>query len=123
MSKLSLHCHDILLKDKRTISEHVKNIFNTGELREDSVVRNFRITAANGKNYQVIHYNLDVIISVGYRVASHRGMQFRIWATQRLKEYLVKGFVLDFEDIALSTVRNGFLSYQRAIVGLSCISL
>ena len=57
-------------KDKRTISEHIKNIFNEGELQEDSVVRNFRTTAADGKNYQVIHYNLDVIISVGYRVAS-----------------------------------------------------
>ena len=58
-------------KDKRTISEHIKNIFNEGELIEDSVVRNFRTTAADGKNYQVIHYNLDVIISVGYPVASH----------------------------------------------------
>lgn len=57
-------------KDKRTISEHIKNIFNEGELKEDSVVRNFRITATDGKSYQVLHYNLDVIISVGYRVAS-----------------------------------------------------
>lgn len=90
---------DLFDKDKRTISEHIKNIFNEGELIEDSVVRNFRTTAADGKNYQIIHYNLDVIISVGYRVASHRGTQFRIWATQRLKEYLIKGFILDDERL------------------------
>src|SRR3984957_3242131 len=95
-------------KDKRTISEHIKNIFNEGELQEDSVIRNFRTTAADGKNYQVIHYNLDVIISVGYRVASHRGTQFRIWATQRLKEYLIKGFVLDDERLKQSGGGNYF---------------
>lgn len=86
-------------KDKRTISEHIQNIFKEGELSEDSVVRNFRITAADGKTYQVLHYNLDVIISVGYRVNSHRGTQFRIWATARLKEFLIKGFVLDDERL------------------------
>ena len=95
-------------KDKRTISEHIKNIFHEGELNEDSVVRNFRITAADGKNYQVIHYNLDVIISVGYRVASHRGTQFRIWATQRLKEYLIKGFALDDERLKKAGGGNYF---------------
>ena len=73
-------------KDKRTISEHIRNIFKEGELREESVVRKFRTTAADGKNYNVLYYNLDVIISVGYRVKSHRGTQFRIWATQRLRE-------------------------------------
>jgi len=82
-------------KDKRTISEHIQNIFKEGELIENSVVRKFRTTAADGKNYEMIHYNLDVIISVGYRVSSHRGTQFRIWATARLKEYLIKGFALD----------------------------
>ena len=82
-------------KDKRTISEHIQNIFIERELSEDSVVRNFRTTASDGKKYQVSYYNLDVIISVGYRVTSHRGTQFRIWATQRLKEYLIKGFALD----------------------------
>ena len=82
-------------KDKRTISEHIKNIFKEVELLEKAVVRKFRITASDGKNYEVLHYNLDVIISVGYRVSSHRGTQFRIWATARLKEYLIKGFVLD----------------------------
>lgn len=73
-------------KDKRTVSEHINNIFKEGELDENSVVRNFRITATDGKNYDTQHYNLDVIISVGYRVKSPQGTQFRIWATQRLKE-------------------------------------
>ena len=65
-------------KDKRTVSEHIGNVFKEGELEERSVVRNFRITAADGKNYDTNHYNLDVIISVGYRVKSPRGTQFRI---------------------------------------------
>ena len=66
--------------------------FEEGELDENSVVRNFRITANDGKNYNTKHYNLDVIISVGYRVKSLRGTQFRIWATQTLKEYMIKRF-------------------------------
>lgn len=88
---------ELFQKDVRTISEHIRNIFSEGELSEEAVIRNFRITAADGKNYQVVHHNLDVIISVGYRVKSHRGTQFRIWATQQLREYIVKGFVLDDE--------------------------
>ena len=71
-------------KDRRTVAEHIQNIFTEKELEENSVCRKFRHTAADGKNYQVVHYNLDVIISVGYRVSSHRGTQFRIWATNRL---------------------------------------
>ena len=86
-------------KDRRTISEHIHNIFTEKELEENSVCRKFRHTAADGKSYQVMHYNLDVIISVGYRVSSHRGTQFRIWATGRLKEYLIKGFTLDDERL------------------------
>ncbi len=86
---------ELFLKDVRTISEHLRNIFDEGELHEDSVIRKFRITAADGKNYETLHYNLDVIISVGYRVKSPRGTQFRIWATQRLREFIVKGFILD----------------------------
>ena len=82
-------------KNKRTISEHIRNIFSEGELQEEQVVRKFRTTAADGKKYLVAHYNLDVIISVGYRVKSHRGTQFRIWATQRLREYIIKGFAVD----------------------------
>ena len=95
-------------KDKRTISEHIQNVFSEGELSQESVVRNFRTTAADGKNYQVLHYNLDVIISVGYRVSSHRGTQFRIWATTRLKEYIVKGFSLDDERLKRSGGGNYF---------------
>lgn len=82
-------------KDKRTISEHIRNIFSEGELDENSVVRKFRTTAADGKNYEVLYYNLDVIISVGYRVKSHQGTIFRQWATARLREYIIKGFTLD----------------------------
>jgi len=82
-------------KSKATISEHIKHVFEEGELLEDSVVRKFRTTAQDGKNYNTNFYNLDVIISVGYRVKSKQGTQFRIWATQRLKEYIIKGFVLN----------------------------
>lgn len=84
-------------RGKSTISEHITSIFKEGELEENSVVRNFLTTAADGKDYDVIHYNLDVIISVGYRVKSPQGTQFRIWATQRLREYIIKGFTLNDE--------------------------
>ena len=86
-------------KDVRTINEHILNIFDEGELMPESVIRKYRITAADGKNYITQHYNLDVVISVGYRVKSLRGTQFRIWATQRLREYIVKGFVMDDERL------------------------
>ena len=82
-------------RDKSVISRHIRNIFEEGELGLAAVVAKFATTAADGKTYQVDHYNLDVIISVGYRVKSHRGTQFRIWATQRLREYIIKGFTLD----------------------------
>lgn len=81
--------------DVRTVSEHPKNIFASGELDEDSVIRKFRITAADGKAYATNHYNLDAIISVGYRVNSVRATQFRQWATQVLREFAIKGYVLD----------------------------
>ena len=86
---------ELFQKDVRTVNEHIQNIFTEKELNPDSVIRNFRITAADGKTYDTLHYNLDVIISVGYRVKSNRGTQFRQWATQRLREYIVKGFALD----------------------------
>ena len=86
-------------RDKSVISKHIKNIFEEGELSPGSVVANFATTAADGKSYQVDYYNLDVIISVGYRVKSLRGTQFRIWATQRLREYMVKGFTMDDERL------------------------
>ncbi|MEI7436869.1 MAG: virulence RhuM family protein [bacterium] len=90
---------ELFQKDVRTINEHIQNVFEEGELPSDSVIRKFRITAADGKIYETQHYNLDVIISVGYRVKSQRGTQFRIWATQRLREYLVKGFTMDDERL------------------------
>ena len=79
---------ELFQRDKSTISRHIKNIFAEGELERDSVVAKFATTAADGKTYQVEFYNLDVIISVGYRVKSKRGTQFRIWATGILKEYM-----------------------------------
>lgn len=81
------------------ISLHLKKIYNEAELSEDSVTEDYSITAADGKMYRVVHYNLDAIISVGYRINSRRGTDFRIWATQRLREYIIKGFVLDDERL------------------------
>ncbi len=86
-------------KGRTTITEHIQNAFKEGELDENSVCREFRRTGSDGKDYSVKHYNLDVIISVGYRVNSLRGTQFRIWATQRLREYIIKGFTLDDERL------------------------
>ena len=90
---------ELFQRDKSTISRHIKNIFAEGELKREAVVANFATTAADGKTYQVDYYNLDVIISVGYRVKSQRGVQFRIWATGILKEYMRKGFALDDERL------------------------
>lgn len=86
-------------KAKSTISEHIKHIFEEKELDKNAVVRKFRTTAADGKNYEVNYFNLDVIISVGYRVKSLRGTQFRQWATARLNEYIRKGFTMDDERL------------------------
>ncbi len=102
-------------KDKRTISEHISNIFKEGELNENSVVRKFRTTANDSKTYDINHYNLDVIISVGYRVKSQQGTQFRIWATQRLKEYIVKGFALNDERFKSGNSMNYFTELQERI--------
>jgi hypothetical protein len=90
---------ELFQRDKSTISKHIKNIFSEGELVRESVVAKFATTAKDGKTYQVEYYNLDVIISVGYRVKSKRGVQFRIWATNILKEYMRKGFALDDERL------------------------
>ncbi len=98
-------------KDKRTISEHIQNIFREGELSLDSTVRKFRTVQTEGSREvarQIDFYNLDAIISVGYRVSSHRGTQFRIWATNRLKEYLIKGFALDDERLKQAGGGNYF---------------
>ncbi|MFC4660713.1 virulence RhuM family protein [Oceanobacillus aidingensis] len=89
---------------KQNISLHIKNIFEEGELDENAVVKFYLTTANDGKNYKAKHYNLEMIIAIGYRVRSHRGTQFRQWATERLNEYLVKGFTMD--DERLKDMRN-----------------
>ncbi|WP_431065871.1 virulence RhuM family protein [Methylotuvimicrobium sp.] len=89
-------------KNKRTISEPIRNIFKEGELQEIAVVRKFRTTASDGKTYEVNRYNLDVIISVGYRVKSRRGTQFRIWANTILKQYLLQGYALNEQKLRAS---------------------
>lgn len=103
------------LFDKRisTINEHIKNIFKEGELKENSVIRKFRITAADGKTYETNFYDLDVIISVGYRVKSLRGTQFRIWANKILKQYLVNGYVINKKR--LSEARSKFNQLRGTI--------
>lgn len=88
---------ELFQRNKSTISRHIKNVLDSGELLADSVVAFFATTAADNKKYQVAYYNLDMIISVGYRVNSYRGVQFRIWATQVLREYLIKGFAMNDE--------------------------
>ena len=98
-------------RDKSTVSRHIKNVFEEGELKPDAVVAKIATTAADGKVYQVEYYNLDVIISVGYRVKSRRGTQFRIWATKRLNEYIRKGFALDDERL-----KNGTGRYFRELL-------
>ncbi len=99
---------ELFQRDKSVISRHIKNIFDEGELARESVVANFATTAFDGKTYQVDYFNLDVIISVGYRVKSHRGTQFRIWATQRLREYIIKGFAMDDDRLKQNGGGNYF---------------
>ncbi len=97
---------------KSNISEHIKHIFEDGELSQEQVVRKFRTTASDGKNYQVMHYNLDMIIAIGYRVRTPVGVHFRQWATARLKEYRQKGFTLDDERLK----GNGGGSYWKELL-------
>lgn len=99
---------ELFQRDKSVVSRHIKNIFSEGELDEKSVVAFFATTAADGKTYDVTYYNLDVIISVGYRVKSHRGTQFRIWATHRLREYIIKGFTMNDDLLKKSGGGNYF---------------
>jgi len=106
---------EVFGKSKATISEHISNIFSEAELEENSVVRNFRTTANDGKNYNVNHYNLDMIIAVGFRVKSPQGTQFRIWATQRLNEYISKGFVLNDERFKSGNSMNYFDELQTRL--------
>ena len=86
---------ELFSRDKSTISRHIRNLFNEGELDKNSVVAKIATTASDGKTYQVDYFNLDVIISVGYRVKSKRGVQFRIWATSILKNYMLKGYAIN----------------------------
>jgi len=85
--------------ETHTINYHLKKVFSDSELEEDSVIRNFRITAADGKNYNTKHYNLSAIIAVGYKVNSERAVQFRKWATTIIKEFTIKAYVMDDERI------------------------
>ncbi|MBN2793055.1 MAG: virulence RhuM family protein [Desulfuromonadales bacterium] len=115
------HMAQLFGKSKKTISEHIRNIFSEGELDKQVVVRKFRTTTRHGampdktQSRDVQFYNLDVIISVGYRVKSQQGTQFRIWATQRLKEYIVKGFALNDERFKSGNSMNYFTELQERI--------
>ena len=115
------HMAGLFGKSRKTISEHIRNIFSEGELDERVVVRDFRTTTRHGampnktQSRDVQFYNLDVIISVGYRVRSHQGTQFRIWATQRLKEYIVKGFALNDERFKTGNSMTYFTELQERI--------
>jgi len=108
-------------KARSTITEHISNIFSEGELMEEVVCRNIRRTTQHGaiagktQEKEIKHYNLDVIISVGYRVKSSQGTQFRIWATQRLKEYIIKGFALNDERFKSGSSLNYFTELQDRI--------
>lgn len=102
--------------DIRTVNEHLKNIFATRELDEKSVIRNFRITADDGKTYNTKHYNLDTIISVGYKVNSKNATQFRIWATKVLREFLTKGYALNRKQIT-----NNFDVFMKSVSDIQAL--
>ncbi|MCE5174226.1 MAG: virulence RhuM family protein [Bacteroidales bacterium] len=109
---------DLFQKSKATISEHIKNVFEEGELETSATVRNFRTVQIEGNREverTIDYYNLDVIISVGYRVKSPQGTQFRIWATQRLKEYIIKGFALNDDRFKSGSSMNYFDELQERI--------
>lgn len=106
---------DVFGKAKSTISEHIKAIFDEGELDKNSVVRNYRTTASDGKNYDTDYYNLDVIIAIGFRVRSSTGTKFRIWANEKLGEYITKGFVLNDERFKNGTSMSYFDELQQRL--------
>lgn len=109
---------ELFQKSKSNISEHVKNLFEEGELDPSATVRKFRTVQMEGNREverDLEHYNLDVIISVGYRVKSQQGTQFRIWATQRLKEYIIKGFTLNDDRFKTGSSMNYFNELQERI--------
>lgn len=106
---------EVFGKAKSTISEHIKAIFEEDELEKKAVVRNYRTTATDGKNYDVAYYSLDMIIAIGFRVRSSTGTKFRIWAKDRLKEYITKGFVLDDERFKSGTSMSYFDELQKRL--------
>lgn len=114
---------ELFAKDVRTINEHIQNVYASEELTSDSTIRKFRIARQEGKRQVkrgIDHYNLDVIISVGYRVKSKQGTQFRIWANRILKEYLVKGYTINEKRLAqkeqeVQVLKNGIQILSRAI--------
>ena len=108
---------DLFEKNKSTISRHIKNIFTEGELFSNSVVANFATTASDGKTYNVSYYNLDVIISVGYRVKSKRGIAFRKWASSVIKQYLLAGYAVNEKRMA---AMNKVIQIQSGIISRSC---
>ena len=109
---------ELFQKSKATISEHIKNVFDEGELEALATVRNFRTVQTEGNREverAIDYYNLDVIISVGYRIKSPQGTKFRIWATQRLKEYIIKGFALNDDRFKSGSSMNYFTELQERI--------
>jgi hypothetical protein len=128
---------ELFQTSKQNVSLHINNVFKEGELNELSVVKEYLTTASDGKKYKTKFYNLDVIISVGYRVKSHRGTQFRIWATQRLKEYIIKGFAMNddllkkagggnyFEELSerIRDIRSSEKVFYRKILDIYATSI
>lgn len=103
---------DLYQTSKANVSEHIKHIFEDGELDERSVVRKCRTIASDGKSYNVTYYNLDMVISLGYRIRSVIAAHFRRWATERLKEYIIKGFTMDDDRLK----GNGGGAYWRCVL-------
>ncbi|MFH0892487.1 MAG: RhuM family protein [Candidatus Falkowbacteria bacterium] len=102
---------ELFNKDVKTVNEHIGNIYDEAELSKNSTIRKFRIVQKEGNrsvSRDIEFYNLDVIISVGYRVKSHRGTQFRIWATQKLRDYIIKGFAMDDERLSAGRIKKSF---------------
>lgn len=106
---------EVFGKSVKTINEHINNIFDEEELFKESVIRNYQITANDGKNYNVNHYNLDMIIAIGFRVRSSTGTRFRIWANEKLKEYITKGFVLNDDRFKSGNSTQYFDELQKRL--------
>ena len=107
MPQIAIAIAELFETSKQNVGQHIKNILADSELNEDSVVKDYFTTAADDKKYRTKHYNLDMILAIGYRVRSSRGVQFRRWATQTLREYLVKGFVLNDDRLKAAETNFG----------------